>query len=176
MVRRITKEEQERFAKSASTWCYQFTMLAKRNFLNMNRLPESSQMKFIVMFMTSAFVILLFAKLGDDVTGVQNRNGSLFFTVMVLCFLAIQSVILIFPDERPVFLREANNGMYKVTAYFAAKIMSELPFGILVPGIYSAIIYYPIGYNTEKWYKAPIFGKSIFFNSDSKQGLLRPLN
>ena len=106
-------------------------------------------MKFLVMFMTSAFTIILFRKLGDDITGVQNRNGSLFFVTLVLGFLAIQSVILIFPDERPVFLREANNGMYQVSAYFFAKIFSELPFGILIPGIYSGIIYYTVGFNPD---------------------------
>lgn len=81
----------------------------------------------------------------------------MFFVIMVLSFLAIQSVILIFPDERPVFLREANSGMYKVTAYFFAKITSELPFGILIPGLLSAVIYHACGFNTELWYKLPVF-------------------
>ena len=31
---------------------------------------------------------------------------------MNVAFNAIQNVILIFPDERPVFLREVNNNMY----------------------------------------------------------------
>lgn len=83
----------------------------------------------------------------------------MFFIIMVLCFLAIQSVILIFPDERPVFLREANSGMYKVSAYFCSKIFSEMPFGILVPGLYSLVVYWTCGYNTEVWNKMPIFGK-----------------
>ena len=89
LARRITKEEQERFSKSASSWCYQFQMLGHRNFLNMMRLPQATQMKFLVMFMTAAFTIILFAKLGDDTVGVQNRNGSLFFITLVLGFLAI---------------------------------------------------------------------------------------
>ena len=37
---------------------------------------------------------------------------------------ALQNVILVFPDERPVFLREVNNEMYSVTAYFFAKLLS----------------------------------------------------
>ena len=137
-------------------------MLASRNFLNMMRLPESSQIKFVVMFMASAFCISLFARFGSDVTAISNRNGAMFFVIMVLSFLAIQSVILIFPDERPVFLREANSGMYKVTAYFFAKIISELPFGVAIPGLLSVIIYHACGFNTELWYKLPIFGKFYY--------------
>ena len=66
---------------------------------------------------------------------------------MNISFNAIQNVILIFPDERPVFLREVNNNMYSTTPYFWAKVISEMPFSILVPAIFGCIVYYAIGYN-----------------------------
>lgn len=65
---------------------------------------------------------------------------------MNIAFNAIQNVILIFPDERPVFLREVNNNMYSVSPYFWAKIISELPFSILTPCIFGTIVYFAIGY------------------------------
>ena len=68
---------------------------------------------------------------------------------MNISFNAIQNVILIFPDERPVFLREVNNNMYSVSPYFWAKIISELPFSILTPTIFGSIVYYAIGLNDE---------------------------
>ena len=68
---------------------------------------------------------------------------------MNIAFNAIQNVILIFPDERPVFLREVNNNMYKTSPYFWAKIISELPFSILTPTIFGVIVYYAIGYAPE---------------------------
>jgi len=61
---------------------------------------------------------------------------------------AIQNVILIFPDERPVFLREVNNNMYKVGPYFWAKISSEMPFSIMMPSIFGCIVYFAVGLNT----------------------------
>lgn len=66
---------------------------------------------------------------------------------MNISFNAIQNVILIFPDERPVFLREVNNNMYSCSPYFWAKIISELPFAILTPAIFGSIVYYAIGLN-----------------------------
>lgn len=60
---------------------------------------------------------------------------------------AIQNVILIFPDERPVFLREVNNNMYKVGPYFWAKISSELPFSIMMPSTFGCIVYFTVGLN-----------------------------
>jgi ABC-type multidrug transport system permease subunit len=67
---------------------------------------------------------------------------------MNISFNAIQNVILIFPDERPVFLREVNNNMYAVSPYFWAKIFSELPFAIMTPTIFGCIVYFLIGLNT----------------------------
>jgi len=66
---------------------------------------------------------------------------------MNVSFNAIQNVILIFPDERPVFLREVNNNMYGVGPYFWAKIISELPFSIMTPCIFGAIVYFACAMN-----------------------------
>lgn len=123
------------------------------------RLPQTSYVKFIVTCLTAAFCIVLFYDVQGDKAGVQNRNGALFFITMTMSFNAIQNVILIFPDERPVFLREANNNMYKVSAYFWAKIFSEFPSSLLTPVLFGSIIYYAIGFNTDDWYQFPVFCK-----------------
>lgn len=80
---------------------------------------------------------------------------------MTIAFNAIQNIILIFPDERPVFLREVNNNMYSVTAYFFAKIIAELPASILTPVIFGSISYYAIGLSTVHAYKFPLFCKLL---------------
>jgi hypothetical protein len=43
----------------------------------------------MVTSLTAGFCILLFYKVGGDLAGVQNRNGALFFMVMVMSFNAI---------------------------------------------------------------------------------------
>lgn len=144
---------------SDASWMYQFSLLSQRNFLNIIRLPQTSWVKLIVTCLTAAFCVVLFYDVQGDIAGVQNRNGALFFIVMTMSFNAIQNVILIFPDERPVFLREANNNMYSVSAYFWAKIFSEFPSSLLTPTIFGGIIYYLIGFSQADWYKFPIFCK-----------------
>lgn len=91
-----------------------------------------------------------------------------------MSFNAIQNVILIFPDERPVFLREANNNMYSVSAYFWAKIISEMPSSILTPGIFGSIVYYAIGFSTVDWYKFPVFLLILFliYNASGSYALI----
>lgn len=80
---------------------------------------------------------------------------------MTIAFNAIQNIILIFPDERPVFLREVNNNMYSVTAYFFGKIIAELPASILTPTIFGCIVYFAIGLSTEHPYTFWVFCKSF---------------
>ena len=97
---------------------------------------------------TALFAILLFYK-PDHTTevGISNIQGSLFFITMNMTINAIQNVVLIFPDERPIFLREVNNNMYNASPYFWAKVISELPFSIATPALFGAIVYYPLGLN-----------------------------
>ena len=79
---------------------------------------------------------------------------------MTISFNSIQNIILIFPDERPVFLREVNNNMYSVSAYFFGKVISEIPTSILTPVIFGAIVYFAIGLSTVNDYTFPVFCKS----------------
>ena len=67
---------------------------------------------------------------------------------MTIAFNAIQNIILIFPDERPVFLREVNNNMYSVTAYFFGKVIAETPASLITPILYGVIVYFSIGLST----------------------------
>lgn len=133
--------------KVTTGFFYQFGLLCQRNFLNLLRLPQTSYVKLLTTCLTAVFAILLFFDTQQTRAGVQNVQGSLFFITMNISFNAIQNVILIFPDERPVFLREVNNNMYKTSPYFWAKIISELPFSIMTPVIFGCIVYYAIGYN-----------------------------
>jgi ABC-type multidrug transport system ATPase subunit len=144
---------EEELVASDAGWFYQFGLLAKRNFTNIMRLPMTSYVKLIVTVMTALFCVLLFNGVKDLpwYAGVQNRRGALFFITMTMAMNAIQNVILIFPDERPVFLREANNNMYKVSAYFWAKIVSEFPSSLLTPVVFGSIVYYIIGLNDAEW-------------------------
>ena len=136
-------------ARAKTGFFYQFGLLCRRNFLNLIRLPQTSYVKLATTCITALFAILLFFDTEFTPEGVQNVQGSLFFITMNISFNAIQNVILIFPDERPVFLREVNNNMYNTSPYFWAKIISELPFSILTPVIFGVIVYYAIGYNPD---------------------------
>jgi len=140
-----------------ASWCLQYALLCERGFKNVVRLPQTSYVKLLVTVVTAAFVMILYWDVDDDVSGVMNREGCLFFITMNIAFNAVQNVILIFPDERPVFLREVNNNMYNVGPYFWSKVTTELPMSILTPTIFGCLVYYAVGFSTVYMYKFALF-------------------
>jgi ABC-type multidrug transport system permease subunit len=76
---------------------------------------------------------------------------------MNIAFNSIQNIILIFPDERPVFLREVNNNMYSPSAYFFGKVIAELPASVITPTVYGCITYFAIGLSTVYAWKFPLY-------------------
>ena len=139
-------------------WCYEFGLLTKRNFMNQLRLPQTLGVQMVVLLLMGGICIMIYGG-GIDGTkeGVQNRNGALFFLSVNCGMSSLSNISLVFPSERPVFLREVNNGMYRVSSYFWAKILSELPASLILPLIQSAITFFGIGFNNEQWYKYPTY-------------------
>ena len=131
-------------------------LLAKRNVLNQIRLPQSSYIKLFGAIFISLICCLIYFDVPETKAGIQDRQGALFFTTLTMGFGAVQGVALIFPQERPVFMREVNNNMYSVSAYFWAKILSEFPLTVIIPTVQIAITYFAIGFNSNLWYKFPL--------------------
>ena len=54
--------------------------------------------------------------------------------------------VLVFQNERPVFLREQANQLYDIKPYFATKNILELPVSLLVPLIILLLPYWSCGF------------------------------
>jgi ABC-type multidrug transport system permease subunit len=51
-------------------------------------------------------------------------------------------VILLFPSERPLFVREYANGTYSAVAYFWSKLIMELPLSLITALITFLVCYW----------------------------------
>ncbi|CAK84666.1 unnamed protein product (macronuclear) [Paramecium tetraurelia] len=81
--------------------------------------------------------------------GTQSTTGGLFFLVMSSFMTALNPVIVQFPQERDVFLREENSKLYSTFAYFVGKSSIEIPFLIIFPIIQQLICYWMIDLNDQ---------------------------
>jgi ABC-type multidrug transport system permease subunit len=60
---------------------------------------------------------------------------------MLVC-RTMQPVMLMFPFERPMFMREYSTGSYSAVAYFLSKAIVELPLAFLQSVVQYLLIYY----------------------------------
>lgn len=92
----------------------------------------------IARFATTAVLNLLFGciffeagKLGNTPDEARTHFGALTQLLIGAMFGSAQPVLLAFPLERPVFLREYRTGTYNVLPYFISKTLVELVMSFL---------------------------------------------
>lgn len=71
--------------------------------------------------------------------------GGLFFLTTNMFMGNFFNAILVFQAERPVFLREQANKMYRVFPYYMSKLIVDTPILLLTPMIACLMTYWAIG-------------------------------
>jgi len=91
---------------------------------------------------------LIFLRLGYSQKNAQDRIGVLFFiTAMTTMGGLFSSITVFLTAERPVFNRERGAKAYRVTSYYIAKAIADLPGSIIFPLIMAVISYWMVNLN-----------------------------
>jgi len=131
-------------------FCTQLGLLVKRSFQNYVRnklllkFAFGSKLLFIFIFLTAFWQNAD----GYSARSVTDRGGFLVFFLVSSCFDAVGSVGGYY-DEKGQYVREQANRAYTPLAYYLSKMLSEVPFDVLIIAIYEAIIYAGIGLSFE---------------------------
>lgn len=114
-------------------FCTQMSVLFWREMLNVVRDKQSLGARFGSTIFLSLLYGFIFKGVGSrsNPSDLQSHFGALLQVVINAQFAASQPVILSFPLERPVFLREYATGSYGITSYFWSKLVVELPLSLL---------------------------------------------
>lgn len=109
----------------------QTMLLTQREARGVLRDTQTLAARFIVPAFLNLLNALIFWKIGvkDD---LQSHAGALYQVFIGAMFGAAQPLLLTFPLERPVFVREYAGGNYSSTAYFISKTLVEMPLSLLV--------------------------------------------
>ncbi|CAK8695533.1 unnamed protein product [Clavelina lepadiformis] len=120
-----------------------------RAFKTTYRNPTLTRVKVIQTLFAAIIVGLVYLRpnfykpyLSSDVMTVC---GSLFLVITNTTFTSAIGVLNAFPAEIPIFRREHFNGMYSTAVYFISKNLADLPTYLVLPFVYSIVVYFMFG-------------------------------
>ncbi|KAJ5077389.1 abc-2 type transporter [Anaeramoeba ignava] len=115
-------------------------ILTKRGFYGLRNQKRYVIQRLLQPALLACFVGWVFSGISNKQSGLMDRMGILFFTILSQMLLSIISVLFVLPKEKAVFLRESMDSAYPTVCFFISKVLTDLPFAILVPTIISIII------------------------------------
>lgn len=130
----------------------QMKILVKRAFKIITRNPALTIIRLVTVLGLSFLFCSLYYQLDDrptKISNIFNRVGALFFVTVTNFMPPMLAMLITFPIERAVFLKEYSNGYYKVWPYFLSKTVVELPLALFFPCLFTGIVYFIVGFNNE---------------------------
>lgn len=138
-------------AKWPTTFWTQFRVLAGRAFIE-TKSELWDKIGFIQTLALSVIIGLIWWDTPHKEESLQDKMGVLFFICLYLSFNPIFVALMTFPQERNVIAKERAAGMYRLSAYFGAKCVSELPLVVFQPVLLHFIVYWMSGMNRSVYY------------------------
>ncbi|KAA8521077.1 hypothetical protein F0562_011770 [Nyssa sinensis] len=73
---------------------------------------------------------------------IEDRIAMLFFFSVFWGFYPLYNAVFTFPQERSMLIKEQSSGMYRLSSYFLAKMVGDLPLELALPTAFTFIIYW----------------------------------
>ncbi|CAF0976526.1 unnamed protein product [Adineta ricciae] len=148
----------------------QFRWLLWRNFVDTLKNPFETRLRVFLAIFLGVLIGLLYFRLTYDQTAVQNINSLIFLIIINTSFSNIFAVVQSYTKEFPIFYKEYDDAVYRVTPYYLAKFISELPLFAVTTLLQLAITYWMTNlYGTAKRFF--IFTGIIILTSFASLGL-----
>ncbi|XP_059664188.1 ABC transporter G family member 9-like [Cornus florida] len=136
-------EDKQYFTQWTTTWWQQFSVLLRRG-VKERRHESFSGIK-IGQVLVVAFVSGLIWW-HSDISHLQEQMGLFFFYAAFWGSLPLLEAIYTFPQERMMLEKERSSGMYRLSSYFIARTVSDLPMELALPTIFVTITYWMAGF------------------------------
>lgn len=97
--------------------------------------------RFFNSIMMGIILGLIYYNQGDSQQSAKNLLGLFFILTMYQVMISMFSVLQVFPADVKVFMRENLSGANRVSSYFLARLLAEIPNNIIYPIIMASIVY-----------------------------------
>lgn len=127
-------------------WHHQFAVLTRRCMKDTFRNRTVIVAQVLQNIICAILIGFVFYQIGEGQESVVKRRPVLFFCAINQGVFGALIVINSFPSERKIILRERAAGSYYVSAYYMAKIVSEMILQVTSPIAFSLIVYWIVGF------------------------------
>lgn len=125
--------------KWTNSWWLQFKVLLSRGLKERKHESYSGLRIFQVMSISILCGLLWWH---SNPNHIQDQVGLLFFFSIFWGFFPLFNAIFVFPQERPMLTRESSSKMYRLSSYFFARTIGDLPMELVLPTIFVTISYW----------------------------------
>nr|QVT92283.1 ABC transporter [Salvia miltiorrhiza] len=125
--------------KWSNSWWTQFSVLLVRG------MKERRHEHFSTFQIAQVVIVAIVGGLlwwNTNITRLQDQVGLLFFTSAFWGFGAVFQAVFTFPQERAMLEKERASGMYRLSSYFLAINMGDMPMGLVLPTAFFTMVYW----------------------------------
>lgn len=122
-----------------TSWWEQFKVLLERG-LKERKHESFSGLRIFQVLSVSLLSGLLWWH--SDTSHIQDQVGLLFFFSIFWGFFPLFNAIFAFPMERPMLVKERSSGMYRLSSYYFARTVGDLPMELVLPTVFVTVSYW----------------------------------
>uniref|UniRef100_A0A1D1Z316 ABC transporter G family member 14 n=1 Tax=Anthurium amnicola TaxID=1678845 RepID=A0A1D1Z316_9ARAE len=123
----------------STSWWGQFRVLLSRS-LKERRHEAFNRLRIFQVISVAALAGLLWWH--TPPSHLQDRTALLFFFSVFWGFFPLYNAVFTFPQERSMLVKERSSGMYRLSSYFLARTVGDLPMELALPTVFVLIIYW----------------------------------
>ncbi|KAL9690443.1 hypothetical protein QQ045_010841 [Rhodiola kirilowii] len=122
-----------------TTWWHQFKVLLQRG-IRERRFDAFNKLRIFQVISVAILGGLLWWQ--TPTSHIEDRVALLFFFSVFWGFYPLYNAVFTFPQERQMLIKERSSGMYRLSSYFLARTIGDLPLEMVLPTAFVCIIYW----------------------------------